>query len=143
LNTEALHIFFPPAVGVVLTVASFTIDHIIAGKLRDYLEIRRQVEQGLANWIVRLAKAIAVLVTFYANVIVLLANCFLAFAVFPCALSIWVICVGLAVLMGIALDVGLLSQYDAIDVTDLKRLGLNMDLELRLEQIAFNVFTFI
>jgi hypothetical protein len=141
MNADALHIFFPPAVGVALTVASFSIDRIIAGKLREYLVERRLVEPKLSEWIVRLAKSIAVLVTYYANVIVLLANCFLAFAVFPCAYIIWLICIGFAVLMVIVLKIAWLSQYDAIDITDLKRLGVDIDLWLRLEQIAFNLFT--
>ena len=141
VNAYALHIFFPPAVGVALTVASFAIDRIIAGKLREYLVERRQVELGLSEWIVRLAKSIAVLVTYYANVIVLLANCFLAFAVFPSPYIIWLICIGFTVLMVIVLEIAWLSQYDAIDITDLKRVGVDIDLWLRLEQIVFNLFT--
>lgn len=143
LDADALHIFFPPAVGVALTVASFSIDHVIAGKLRDYLVNRRHVDAGLSDWIVRLAKSIAVLVTYYANVLVLLANCFLAFAVFPCSYIVWVICVGFAVLMVVALELAWLSQYDAIDITDLKRFGMDIDLWLRFEQIAFNLFTIV
>jgi hypothetical protein len=141
MTADALHIFFPPAVGVALTVASFAIDHIIAGKLSEYLVEKRKIESDLSGWIVRLAKSIAVLVTYYANVIVLLANCFLAFAVFPYAWFVWLICIGFAVLMVIVLEVAWLSQYDAIDVTELKRAGMDIDLWLRLEQIAFNLFT--
>jgi hypothetical protein len=144
MNADALHIFFPPAVGVALTIASFAVDHIVAGKLREYLMDRRKVDSGLSAWIVRLAKSIAVLVTYYANVIVLLANCFLAFAVFPSTYIVWLICIGFAVLMVMVLEIAWLSQYDAIDITDdLKRAGLDIGLSLRLEQIVFNVFTII
>ena len=145
MSPEALHIFFPPAVGVALTVTSFALDNIIAGRLRSYLLERRQgVDPGLAGWIVRLAKAIAVLVTYYGNVIVLLTNSLLAFAVFPPRYTVLLICVGFGVLMLIILEVAWLSQYDAIDVTDhLRWRVVPIELWLRYEQIAFNLFTFV
>jgi hypothetical protein len=143
VSPEALHIFFPPAVGVALTVTSFALDNIIAAKLRSYLLERRSADPGLAGWIVRLAKAIAVLVTYYGNVIVLLANSLLAFAVFPPRYTVLLICVGFGVLMLIIIEVAWLSQYDAIDVTDHLRLKVPIALWLRCEQIMFNLFTFV
>jgi len=145
MSPDALHIFFPPAVGVVLTVTSFALDGIIAGKLQSYLLERRQgVDHNLVEWTRRLAKAIALLVTYYGNVIVLLSNLFLAFAVFPSDYTVLLICVGFVVLMLTILQVGWLQQYEAIEVETnvLQRVPVvRINLFLRCSQIVFNLFT--
>lgn len=148
MNTEAIHIFFPPAVGVALTIASFLIDHLVADRLREYLGIR-QLAASLADRIVLIAKSIALLVTYLTNVIVLLTNLLLAFLVFPLSYGHWVVIVDLIVLLWIETDLGWLYQYDAIDITDelpaleLPRLGVivSVELWLRSAQVGFNMFT--
>lgn len=111
----------------------------------------RQLDPDLCDRIIRLAKAFALLATYYANVIVLLANCLLAFAVFPSSSSVWVFLIDYAVLMLIELDVGWLWQYEAIDITDelpaidWPQLAIFVSVEswLRWVQVGFNVFTVV
>jgi hypothetical protein len=80
-------------------------------------------------------------VTYFANVIVLLSNMLLAFAVFPSDYTVWLIGIGFVVLMLIVLEVAWLLQYDAVDVADHFRLRVPIHWWLRGEQIVFNLFT--
>lgn len=117
--------------------------------MNEYLS-SRQLDANLADRIVRLAKAITLQATYYSNVIVLLTNCLLAFAVFPSYYGIWVFLIFYVVGMLMQTRLGFLWQYEAIDITDdlpalnLPQLGVvSVELSLRLEQVAFNVFTVV
>lgn len=149
MKLEAIHIFFPPLVGVGLTIGSFTLDHLVADRLRKYF-LKRQVADALSDRIVLIAKSIALLVTYYTNIIILFTNLLLAFVVFPISYGYWVVIIDLVVILAIVTEIGWLWQYEAIDVTDdlpalrLPLLGIvSVELWLRSVQIAFNVFTFI
>jgi hypothetical protein len=131
---------------VALTLLSFLIDLNVGDRLLIFL--LRSQDKAQAHGIVRVAKAIALLVTFYANVILLLTNCLLAFAIFPIIYGPWVFIIFYVMGDLLILQTVWLSQYEAIHITDklpifeLPR-GKVIYTEpwLRWLQVAFNLFT--
>lgn len=135
-------------VGAALALLSFVIDHKVGDRLLLFLS--RSQDETISGVIVRTAKSTALLVTFYANVTILMTNCVLAFFVFPIIYGPWVLIIGYVVLMSLILETGWLSQYEAIHIADkLPRFVLPggkvifTEPWLRWLQVAFNVFTVV
>jgi hypothetical protein len=98
-------------VGAALALLSFVIDHRVGDRLLVFL--LRSQDETRSSVIVRTANSTALLVTFYANVTILMTNCFLAFFIFPICYGPWVRIIGYVMLMSLILETGWLSQYEA------------------------------
>jgi hypothetical protein len=121
---------------VVLTLVSFVIDHKVGDRLLVFL--LKSQGKAPSEGIVRIAKATALVGTFYANVFVLLTNCLLAFDVFPIIYGPWVLIIGFVLLMSLILETG--WQLPRFELPRGKVL-IYTEPWLRWLQVAFNVFT--
>lgn len=143
MTKDLVHIFYPPFVGVMVTISSYVLDAWSRSRLRRYLLEKRRVNPDQTEWICRLAEAIAILSTYYANVVVLVTNCVLAFVVFPAHDAVLVACVLEFTVMLLALKLIWLSQFSAIDIAQRPMFdgGAVIGVWLRREEVAFNVST--